>query len=128
MSLVAGSKVCPHNYPCYDNSDIVDCRARGFTHVPHGIPHGTWLLDLSGNKLFELQSTSFTGIWSLCIILLQNSSINMHNPSKILHVHRLYIDDYWNIMSFPTSLGWGIPGFDGQSSVHGRDSYSSLQP
>lgn len=75
--LVAwGSKLCPHQCSCYEASELVDCRSRGLTHIPHGIPHGTWLLDLSGNKLTELRSTSFTGIWALRVLLLSQS--NMH--------------------------------------------------
>uniref|UniRef100_A0A8C4SM53 Si:ch211-237i5.4 n=1 Tax=Erpetoichthys calabaricus TaxID=27687 RepID=A0A8C4SM53_ERPCA len=54
VALVEASKVCPHQCLCYDSSDLVDCRGRGFTHVPHNIPHGTWLLDLGGNTLSDL--------------------------------------------------------------------------
>ncbi|XP_076856889.1 uncharacterized protein LOC143510908 [Brachyhypopomus gauderio] len=82
LSLVVGSKVCPHHCLCYD-SDIVDCQARGLTHIPYGIPRGTWLLDLSGNELSELRSNAFTGIWVLRIVLLQNSSIQMLQPQAL---------------------------------------------
>ncbi|XP_043086902.1 slit homolog 2 protein [Puntigrus tetrazona] len=69
------SKLCPHQCSCYDASELVDCRSRGFSHIPHSIPHGTWLLDLSGNRLSELRSTSFTGIWALRVLLLSQSSM-----------------------------------------------------
>ncbi|KAF4106999.1 hypothetical protein G5714_012989 [Onychostoma macrolepis] len=49
--VVGSSKLCPHQCSCYEASELVDCRSRGLTRVPHSIPHGTWLLDLSGNKL-----------------------------------------------------------------------------
>uniref|UniRef100_A0A672K7W6 LRRNT domain-containing protein n=1 Tax=Sinocyclocheilus grahami TaxID=75366 RepID=A0A672K7W6_SINGR len=72
--LVGSSKLCPHRCFCYDASELVDCRSRGFAHIPHSIPHGTWLLELSGNKLSELRSTSFTGIWALRALLLSQRS------------------------------------------------------
>ncbi|KAI4887365.1 hypothetical protein NFI96_027512 [Prochilodus magdalenae] len=77
FSLVRSSKLCPHQCLCYGNSELVDCRARGLTHIPHGIPHGTWLLDLSENMLPELRSSTFTGIWTLRILLLQSSGIQV---------------------------------------------------
>ncbi|XP_072522827.1 uncharacterized protein [Salminus brasiliensis] len=81
--LGTGSKLCPHRCLCSENSDLVDCRARGFTYIPHGIPHGTWLLDLSENKLHELSSTTFTGIWALRILLLQNSGVQALQPQAL---------------------------------------------
>ncbi|XP_016348630.1 slit homolog 2 protein [Sinocyclocheilus anshuiensis] len=75
--IVGSSKLCPHQCSCYDASELVDCRSRGFTHIPHSIPHGTWLLDLSGNKLSELRSTSFTGIWALRVLLLSQSNMQV---------------------------------------------------
>uniref|UniRef100_A0A673JDE0 LRRNT domain-containing protein n=1 Tax=Sinocyclocheilus rhinocerous TaxID=307959 RepID=A0A673JDE0_9TELE len=70
--VVGSSKLCPRQCFCYDASELVDCRSRGFVHIPHSIPHGTWLLELSGNKLSELRSTSFTGIWALRLDLTYN--------------------------------------------------------
>ncbi len=70
----------------------VDCHAKRFEDVPHGLPHGTWLLDLGGNKLREIRSRAFTGLWSLRILVLSDSSIqalqtqvrslipDVHNP------------------------------------------------
>lgn len=75
--VAGGSKLCPHQCSCYEVSELVDCRSRGFTHIPHSIPHGTWLLDLSGNKLSELRSTSFTGIWALRVLLLSQSNMQV---------------------------------------------------
>ncbi|XP_015458692.3 insulin-like growth factor-binding protein complex acid labile subunit [Astyanax mexicanus] len=83
LYLVTGSKLCPHHCLCYENSDLVDCRARGFTVFPHGIPHGTWLLDLSENRLYELKSSTFTGIWALRILLLQNNAIQAMQPQAL---------------------------------------------
>lgn len=84
--LVAGaSKLCPHQCSCYGASALVDCRSRGFTHIPHSIPHGTWLLDLSGNELSELRSTSFTGIWVLRILLLSQSNMQVvHSQVRLI--------------------------------------------
>ncbi|KAG1933367.1 slit homolog 1 protein [Pimephales promelas] len=75
--VAGGSKLCPHQCSCDRASELVDCRSRGFTHVPHSIPHGTWLLDLSGNELSELRSTSFTGVWVLRVLLLSQSNVQV---------------------------------------------------
>lgn len=77
FSVVVASKLCPPQCFCYEASDLVNCRSQGFTHIPHSIPHGTWLLDLSGNKLSELRSTSFSGIWALRVLLISQSSMQM---------------------------------------------------
>lgn len=77
LLVAGGSKLCPHQCSCYEASELVDCRSRDFTHIPHSIPHGTWLLDLSGNKLSELRSTTFTGIWALRVLLLSQSNMQV---------------------------------------------------
>lgn len=77
LLVVGASKLCPHQCFCYEASELVDCRSQGFTHIPHSVPHGTWLLDLSGNRLSELRSTSFTGIWTLRVLLISQSSMQM---------------------------------------------------
>nr|XP_055032800.1 reticulon-4 receptor [Misgurnus anguillicaudatus] len=74
---MGASKLCPHQCFCYETSDLVNCQSRGFTHIPHSIPHGTWLLDLGGNKLTELRSTSFTGIWALRVLLIPQSCLQV---------------------------------------------------
>ncbi|XP_030630930.1 leucine-rich repeat-containing protein 70 [Chanos chanos] len=75
--MVESSKLCSHQCLCYDASNIVDCRSRKFTHIPHTIPHGTWFLDLRENKLAELKTTSFSGIWALQILLLSTNDIQV---------------------------------------------------
>ncbi|XP_052426019.1 slit homolog 1 protein-like [Carassius gibelio] len=75
--LVRSSKLCPRQCLCYDASELVDCGSRGFTHVPRSIPHGTQLLDLSGNDLWELRSGSFTGTRVLQVLLLSQSHIQL---------------------------------------------------
>ncbi len=92
LSPSSSSRLCSHLCRCYEHSDLVDCHARGFEDVPHGLPHGTWLLDLGGNKLREIRSRAFTGLWSLRILVLSDSSIqalqtqvrslipDVHNP------------------------------------------------
>lgn len=77
LTLVSSAKLCPSQCFCYDSAELVDCRARGFTHVPHGIPHGSWLLDLSGNAIPELRTRSFTGVWALKVLLLSNCGIKV---------------------------------------------------
>ncbi|XP_041938949.1 chondroadherin-like protein [Alosa sapidissima] len=77
MTPVMGTKICPAQCLCYDSAELVDCRDRGFTHVPHGIPHGSWLLDLSKNDIQELRSRSFTGLWALKVLLMSNCGIKV---------------------------------------------------
>ncbi|XP_056152702.1 reticulon-4 receptor-like 2 [Lampris incognitus] len=77
FDMILAFKPCPDHCLCYESSDLVDCQSRGLTHIPHNIAHGTWLLDLSRNKLTEVRSNSFIGLWSLRILLLSNSSIRM---------------------------------------------------
>ncbi|KAG5854920.1 hypothetical protein ANANG_G00043060 [Anguilla anguilla] len=82
VALLGASKPCPRNCQCYD-SDLVDCRARGLAHVPHSLPHGTWLLDLGLNSLTELRSHSFSGLWSLRVLVLSDSGIQLLQPQAL---------------------------------------------
>ncbi|KAL2100568.1 hypothetical protein ACEWY4_002329 [Coilia grayii] len=75
ISPVGSSRLCSYICQCYEHSDLVDCRARKLTSVPHGLPHGTWLLDLGGNVLIELRSRAFAGLWSMRILVLSESHI-----------------------------------------------------
>ncbi|XP_062298240.1 reticulon-4 receptor [Scomber scombrus] len=70
-----GFRPCPKHCQCYESSDLVDCRSRGLLRVPNSVPHGTWLLDLSGNQLAEVCTRSFMGLWSLKILIMSNNSI-----------------------------------------------------
>ncbi|XP_063077413.1 chondroadherin-like protein [Engraulis encrasicolus] len=83
LTLVSSAKLCPSQCFCYDSAELVDCRARGFTHVPHGIPHGSWLLDLSGNAIPELRTRSFTGVWALKVLLLSNCGIKVMQSNAL---------------------------------------------
>uniref|UniRef100_I3JMA7 LRRCT domain-containing protein n=1 Tax=Oreochromis niloticus TaxID=8128 RepID=I3JMA7_ORENI len=80
LNAVLGFKLCPSTCLCYESSDLVDCRSRGLTRVPSSISHGTWLLDLSGNKVTEVHTRSFIGLWSLKILLMSNNSIHILHP------------------------------------------------
>ncbi|KAL7826549.1 hypothetical protein AOLI_G00317580 [Acnodon oligacanthus] len=70
-----GSRPCAHLCQCFEHSDLVDCRSRGLVGVPHGLPHGTWLLDLGGNMLAEIRAHAFAGLWSLRVLMLADNSI-----------------------------------------------------
>ncbi|XP_034049752.1 leucine-rich repeat-containing protein 17 [Thalassophryne amazonica] len=76
-------KPCPSHCLCYESSDLVDCRARGLDRVPGGVPHSTWLLELSGNKLTEVRTRSFIGLWSLKVLLMSNNSIHILHPQSL---------------------------------------------
>ncbi|XP_034046572.1 slit homolog 3 protein [Thalassophryne amazonica] len=78
--IVKGLRLCPQRCICYEHADLVDCRARGFRHVPRGLPPSTWLLELGGNRLGEIRTRAFTGVWSLRVLLLANSQIQQIQP------------------------------------------------
>ncbi|XP_040885397.1 leucine-rich repeat-containing protein 17 [Toxotes jaculatrix] len=89
VNAALGFKLCPSSCLCYESSDLVDCRSRGLIQVPPSIPHGTWLLDLSGNKLTVIRTRSFMGLWSLKILLMSNSSIQTVEPQSLSSLHFL---------------------------------------
>ncbi|XP_054455500.1 reticulon-4 receptor-like 2 [Anoplopoma fimbria] len=80
LNTALGSKLCPSHCLCYESSHLVDCRYLGLVRVPPGVPHGMWLLDLSGNELTEVHTRSFLGLWSLKILLMSNNSIQTLQP------------------------------------------------
>ena len=75
LSRLDCSNACPPQCLCYEHSDLVDCRARGFLRVPHNLPHGTWLLDFGGNLLTDVRTHAFAGLWSLRVLVLSDSGI-----------------------------------------------------
>ncbi|XP_028424336.1 slit homolog 3 protein [Perca flavescens] len=83
LNTVLGFQLCPSLCLCYESSDLVDCRSRDLVRVPPSVPHGTWLLDLSGNKLTEVRTRSFVGLWSLKILLMSNNSIQTLQPQAL---------------------------------------------
>lgn len=80
LSVVSALKPCPDSCLCYESSDLVDCRSRGLQQVPQGVPHGSWLLDLSGNEVREVRSRAFVGLWSIKILFMSNNSIRALHP------------------------------------------------
>ncbi|KAK9530100.1 hypothetical protein VZT92_011629 [Zoarces viviparus] len=80
LDAMLGLKLCPSHCLCDEPSGLVDCRAVGLVRVPPNVPHGIWLLDLSGNCLTEVHTRSFVGLWSLKILLMSNSSIQTLQP------------------------------------------------
>ena len=80
-----GFRPCPSHCQCFESSDLVDCRSRGLVRVPTGVPHSTWLLDLSGNQLAEVCTRSFMGLWSLKILIMSNNSIQTLQ-SQVKHI------------------------------------------
>lgn len=77
---VESSRLCSHQCVCYEHAELVDCRGQGFEHVPRGVPHGTWLLELGGNNLSQIGTRAFTGLWSLRVLVLTNSQIKEIQP------------------------------------------------
>ncbi|XP_071319613.1 leucine-rich repeat-containing protein 4B [Trachinotus anak] len=83
LHAALGFKLCPSSCLCYESSDLVDCRSRGLVRVPPSVPHGTWLLDLNGNKLTVVHTRSFMGLWSLKILQMSNNSIQTLQPQSL---------------------------------------------
>ncbi|KAM9425814.1 uncharacterized protein KZ484_013741 [Pholidichthys leucotaenia] len=83
LNSAFGFRMCPGSCLCYETSDLVDCKSGGLTRIPSNVSHGTWLLDLSGNKLTEVRTRSFMGLWSLKILLLSNNSIYALQPQSL---------------------------------------------
>uniref|UniRef100_A0A8C5G6J2 Slit homolog 1 protein-like n=1 Tax=Gouania willdenowi TaxID=441366 RepID=A0A8C5G6J2_GOUWI len=95
LSWALSSRPCPGPCRCYQN--LVDCEHRWLLHVPAMVPHGTWLLDLSGNHLKEVHSRSFLGLWSLRILLMSNNSLHtLHPQVEKPHLFRLNLDLSYN--------------------------------
>lgn len=80
FQCVESSQACPHQCVCYDPSDLVDCREQGFKHIPRGIPHGAWLLELGGNNLSHIGTRAFAGLWSLRVLVLTHCQIKEVQP------------------------------------------------
>lgn len=80
LSCVGARKLCPLHCTCYELADLVDCRDQGLAHVPRGLPHGTWLLELGGNNLTVISSRAFAGLWSLRVLVLTGSNIRDIQP------------------------------------------------
>ncbi|XP_054860149.1 leucine-rich repeat-containing protein 17 [Amphiprion ocellaris] len=83
LNAASGFRLCPSTCLCYESSDLVDCRSRGLDRVPSSVPHSSWLLDLSANKLTEVRTRSFIGLWSLKILLMSNNSIHVVQPQSL---------------------------------------------
>uniref|UniRef100_A0A3B5L5J7 LRRNT domain-containing protein n=1 Tax=Xiphophorus couchianus TaxID=32473 RepID=A0A3B5L5J7_9TELE len=83
LLCVLSEQQCPSPCLCYESSDLVDCRSQGLDQVPPGVSSGTWLLDLSGNRVREVRSDSFVGLWSLKFLLMSNNSIHAVNCDNL---------------------------------------------
>ncbi|XP_069958777.1 protein slit-like isoform X2 [Cherax quadricarinatus] len=65
--------LCPDTCRCSEG--IVDCRDRGFTHVPLHIPEDTTELDLSNNEITSIAGDAFQGLKSLASLVLYGNKI-----------------------------------------------------
>ncbi|CAL8304142.1 unnamed protein product [Lota lota] len=90
---ILGHTPCPDRCLCFQSSDLVDCQSRELTRIPQHIPEGTWLVDFSRNRLTEVQSSAFIGLWSLRILLLSNNSIQALEPQSLSSLQFLEILD-----------------------------------
>ncbi|XP_034563260.1 insulin-like growth factor-binding protein complex acid labile subunit [Notolabrus celidotus] len=89
LNASCGFNLCPPDCLCYESSALVDCQSRGLVRLPLSIPHGTWMMDLGGNRLTEVRSRAFMGLWSLKILLMSNNSIQTLQPQSFSSLHFL---------------------------------------
>ncbi|XP_040046818.1 uncharacterized protein LOC120827776 [Gasterosteus aculeatus] len=106
------SRLCPPRCVCYENSDAVDCRSCRLEHVPRGLPHGTWLLELGGNNLSEIGTQAFTGLWSLRVLVLTDSQIHEVQPQAFFSLSFLEkLDLSWNqLTALPVDFSTSLSG------------------
>ncbi|XP_004572578.1 uncharacterized protein LOC101477456 isoform X2 [Maylandia zebra] len=111
LPCVQCSKLCPHKCICYEHADLVDCRDRGFEHVPRGLPHGTWLLELGRNNLSVIGTQAFKGLWSLRVLVLTNSQIEEIQPQAFFSLSFLEkLDLSWNkLKTLPVDFSSSLP-------------------
>ncbi|XP_034448520.1 insulin-like growth factor-binding protein complex acid labile subunit [Hippoglossus hippoglossus] len=121
------SRSCPPLCVCYEHADLVDCRARGFEHVPRGLPHGTWLLELGGNNLTEISSGVFTGLWSLRVLVMSNSQIQVVQPQAFFSLSFLEkLDLSWNqLMLLPVDFSTSLSALRELRLAHNNLCYLS---
>ncbi|CAG05958.1 unnamed protein product [Tetraodon nigroviridis] len=113
LSFVPGaesSRPCPSLCICYDLSDLVDCRDQGFQHVPRGVPHGAWLLELGGNNLSRVATRAFAGLWTLRVLVLTSCQIQKVEPQAFFSLSFLEkLDLSWNLLtSLPVDFSAGL--------------------
>ncbi|XP_067334549.1 phospholipase A2 inhibitor beta [Channa argus] len=104
------SRSCPHLCTCYEHANLVDCHAREFEHVPKGLPHGTWLLELGRNNLSEIGTQAFTGLWSLRVLVLTNCQIQEIQQQAFFSLSFLEkLDLSWNLLTtLPVDFSAGL--------------------
>ncbi|CAL8263666.1 unnamed protein product [Arctogadus glacialis] len=107
---ILGSTSCPDRCRCFHSSDLVDCQARELTRIAQDVPEGTWLLDFSRNRLTEVQSNAFIGLWSLRILLLSNNSIQALEPQSLSSLQFLEILDlsFNRLQQLPGDFSQGL--------------------
>ncbi|XP_039893183.1 insulin-like growth factor-binding protein complex acid labile subunit [Simochromis diagramma] len=121
------SKLCPHKCICYEHADLVDCRDRGFEHVPRGLPHGTWLLELGRNNLSVIGTQAFKGLWSLRVLVLTNSQIEEIQPQAFFSLSFLEkLDLSWNkLKTLPVDFSSSLPALKELRLEHNNLHYLS---
>ncbi|XP_044049326.1 leucine-rich repeat-containing protein 17-like [Siniperca chuatsi] len=74
----------------------MDCRNRGLTEVPTGIPEDVVHIDLSHNSIHHLRARDFQGARSLRTLNISNNNmehIDTASLSGLLHLHELDLSD-----------------------------------
>ncbi|XP_013396099.1 chondroadherin-like protein [Lingula anatina] len=84
LAIVCASKsngqTCPNKCHCKNNYQIVDCRNRGLSEIPSGIPVSVQELRLDHNTLTDIQADAFKGLIHLRVLYLSNCKINKIAP------------------------------------------------
>ncbi|XP_061740194.1 insulin-like growth factor-binding protein complex acid labile subunit isoform X2 [Nerophis ophidion] len=119
---VACLRLCPRQCLCHEHTDLVDCNSQGLEHVPRGLPHGTWLLELGGNNLSEICTRAFSGLWSLRVLLLAHSQIRDIQPQAFFSLSYLEkLDLSWNqLTSLPADFSTSLSAVRNLRLQHNR--------
>uniref|UniRef100_A0A3Q4IC46 Si:ch211-237i5.4 n=1 Tax=Neolamprologus brichardi TaxID=32507 RepID=A0A3Q4IC46_NEOBR len=112
LPCVQCSKLCPHN---------------GFEHVPRGLPHGTWLLELGRNNMSVIGTQAFKGLWSLRVLVLTNSQIEEIQPQAFFSLSFLEkLDLSWNkLKTLPVDFSSSLPALKELRLQHNNLHYLS---
>uniref|UniRef100_A0A8D2J8N4 LRRCT domain-containing protein n=1 Tax=Varanus komodoensis TaxID=61221 RepID=A0A8D2J8N4_VARKO len=90
--VVHASKACPYSCFCYESASFVDCHGRYLVHIPHGVPHSTWMLRhlyLQSNRLTVIHNGFFFMLQNLEVLLLQSNNISSIEVEAFTSLHNM---------------------------------------
>ena len=90
--VIVETSRCPHQCRCYNTQ--VNCISGKLTHIPHGIPKDTTILEINSNKLLTtIHRKDFLGLEKLKILLLTNNMLTFIGPKIFTSLTELKVLD-----------------------------------